>query len=142
MTRRQALEKAYEYNMDVLCVAPNAPVPVCKILDYGKHRFQAQKKAKEAKRKQHIIEIKEVQLTPVIGENDLRIKAKRANEFFQDGNKVKAVVRYRGRQLAHQEVGEQVLNKFISYVEEYSTVEKPPVFEGRSLTVILGPKKK
>lgn len=142
MNRRQALEKAFEYSLDILCVAPNANPPVCKILDYGKYRFQAQKKAKEAKKKQHIIEIKEVQLTPQIGENDLKIKARKATEFFQDGNKVKAVVRFRGRQLAHQEVGEEVLNKFISYVEEFAVVEKQPVLEGKLLTAILGPKKK
>ena len=142
MSRRQALETAFEYSMDILCVAPNANPPVCKILDYGKYRFQAQKKAKEAKKKQHIIEIKEVQLTPQIGENDLKIKAKRANEFLLEGNKVKTVVRFRGRQLAHQEVGVEVLNKFISYVEENANVEKAPVLEGRNLTVILGPKKK
>lgn len=142
MSRNKALETAYEYSLDIICVAPNANPPVCKILDYGKYRFQAQKKAKEAKKKQHIIEIKEVQLTPQIGENDLKIKAKKATEFLQDGNKVKVVVRYRGRQLAHQEVGVEVLNKFISYVDEFAVVEKPSVLEGKFLTTVLGPKKK
>lgn len=141
MTRRQALDKAYEKELDLLCVAPKANPPVCKIIDYGKYRFQNQKKAKEAKKKQHVIEIKEIQLTPQIGMHDLEIKAKKAKEFFEEGNKVRVVVRFRGRQLSHTEVGEEVLQKFITNVQEYSQIEKQPVLEGRNLTVVLSAKK-
>lgn len=141
MTRRQALDKAYEEELDLLCVAPKANPPVCKIIDYGKYRFQNQKKAKEAKKKQHVIEIKEIQLTPQIGMHDLEIKAKKAKEFFEEGNKVRVVVRFRGRQLSHTEVGEEVLQKFITIVQEYSQIEKQPVLEGRNLTVVLSAKK-
>ncbi len=141
MTRRQALDKAYEEELDLLCVAPKANPPVCKIIDYGKYRFQNQKKAKEAKKKQHVIEIKEIQLTPQIGMHDLEIKAKKAKEFFEEGNKVRVVVRFRGRQLSHTEVGEEVLQKFITIVQDYSQIEKQPVLEGRNLTVVLSAKK-
>lgn len=141
MTRRQALDKAYEEELDLLCVAPKANPPVCKIIDFGKYRFQNQKKAKEAKKKQHVIEIKEIQLTPQIGMHDLEIKAKKAKEFFEEGNKVRVVVRFRGRQLSHTEVGEEVLQKFITIVQEYSQIEKQPVLEGRNLTVVLSAKK-
>lgn len=141
MTRRQALDKAYEKELDLLCVAPKANPPVCKIIDYGKYRFQNQKKAKEAKKKQHVIEIKEIQLTPQIGMHDLEIKAKKAKEFFEEGNKVRVVVRFRGRQLSHTEVGEEVLQKFITIVQDYSQIEKQPVLEGRNLTVVLSAKK-
>ena len=141
MTRRQALDKAYEEELDLLCVAPKTNPPVCKIIDYGKYRFQNQKKAKEAKKKQHVIEIKEIQLTPQIGMHDLEIKAKKAKEFFEEGNKVRVVVRFRGRQLSHTEVGEEVLQKFITIVQDYSQIEKQPVLEGRNLTVVLSAKK-
>lgn len=140
MSKREALQTAYDMELDLLCVAPNAKLPVCKILDYGKYRFQNQKKAKEAKKKQHIIEIKEIQLTPQIGLHDLQIKAKKSIEFFKEGNKVKVVVRFRGRQLSHTEVGEEILNKFIEYVSEFSTVEKQPILEGRNLTAVLSAK--
>lgn len=140
MSSRQALEEASKLELDLYCVAPNANPPVCKILDYGKFRFEQQKKAKENKKKQKIIEVKEVQLTPQIGQHDLLVKVKAAIKFLQDGNKVKVGVRYRGRQLAHVEVGEDVMNKFIGYLDEYATVEKPPLMEGRWLNAILNSK--
>jgi translation initiation factor IF-3 len=140
MSSRQAQSMAYEYELDLLCVAPNANPPVCKIIDYGKYHFQEQKKAKEAKKKQHIIEIREIQLTPQIGQNDLLIKAKKAREFFEEGNKVRVVVCYRGRQLAHPEVGQEVLSKFISILSDVSLIEKPSVLEGKFLSTTLGPK--
>lgn len=140
--RRVALEKAQFYELDLLCVAPNATPPVCKILDYGKHRFEAQKKAKVAKRNQKIIQTKEVQLTPQIGEHDLMVKVKAAIRFFADGSRVKVGVRFRGRQLAHPEVGEEMIQHFIELVKDYSVVEKPPVMEGRWLSAILAAKTK
>lgn len=140
MSRFNALNKAEEYELDLLCVAPNANPPVCKIINYGKYRFESQKKAKEAKKNQKIIEIKEIQLTPTIGEHDIQTKVKAAVRFLNDGNKIKVGVRFRGRQLSHVEVGEEVLNKFIDYVKEYSVIEKAPSLDGKWLTCVLASK--
>lgn len=140
MSRFNALNKADEYDLDLLCVAPNANPPVCKIINYGKYRFESQKKAKEAKKNQKIIEIKEIQLTPTIGEHDIQTKVKAAIRFLNDGNKIKVGVRFRGRQLSHVEVGEDVLNKFIDYVKEYSVIEKAPSLDGKWLTCVLASK--
>lgn len=140
MSSRQAMQIAYDNGLDLLCVSPKTNPPVCKILDYGKYRFVQQKKAKEAKKKQHIIEIREIQMKPQIGEHDLLIKVKKAKEFFEEGNKVRAVVCFRGRQLAHVEVGQAVMNKFISYLSESSVVEKPASLEGKLMSAILAPK--
>lgn len=140
MSRFNALNKAEEYELDLLCVAPNANPPVCKIINYGKYRFESQKKAKEAKKNQKIIEIKEIQLTPTIGEHDIQTKVKAAIRFLNDGNKIKVGVRFRGRQLSHVEVGGEVLNKFIDYVKEYSVIEKAPSLDGKWLTCVLASK--
>lgn len=140
MSRFNALNKADEYDLDLLCVAPNANPPVCKIINYGKYRFESQKKAKEAKKNQKIIEVKEIQLTPTIGEHDIQTKVKAAIRFLNDGNKIKVGVRFRGRQLSHVEVGEDVLNKFIDYVKEYSVIEKAPSLDGKWLTCVLASK--
>ena len=140
MSRFNALNKAEEYELDLLCVAPNANPPVCKIINYGKYRFESQKKAKEAKKNQKIIEIKEIQLTPTIGEHDIQTKVKAAIRFLNAGNKIKVGVRFRGRQLSHVEVGEEVLNKFIDYVKEYSVIEKAPSLDGKWLTCVLASK--
>ncbi len=140
VSRRVALETAERYELDLFCVAPNANPPVCKILDYGKHRFEAQKKAKVAKKNQKIIQTKEVQLTPMIGEHDLLVKVKAAIRFFEDGSRVKVGVRFRGRQLAHPEVGQETIEKFIDLVKDYSVVEKAPYMEGKWLNAILASK--
>ena len=142
MSSREAQLKANEYDLDLFCVAPNAQPPVCKILNYGKFRFEQQKKAKEAKKNQHTIETKEVQLTPQIGAHDMETKARAAIKFLQDGNKVKVGVRFRGRQMTHLEVGQEVMDKFIQLLSEYSVVEKPSNMEGRWMIAILAPKKK
>lgn len=142
MSSREAQERANDYELDLLCVAPNAKPPVCKILNYGKYRFEAQKKAKENKRNQalHMVDLKEIQITPQIGEHDLLTKVNRAKEFLEKGDKVKVVLRYRGRQLAHIEVGKAVLDKFINYLTEVSTIEKPAMMEGRFMVAILASK--
>lgn len=142
MSSREAQLKANSYDLDLLCVAPQAQPPVCKILNYSKFKFEQQKKAKEAKKNQHIVEIKEVQLTPQIGLHDLETKARAANKFLSAGNKVKVGVRFRGRQMSHTEIGEEVLNKFISMLSEVSQVEKAATLEGRWLIAILAPIKK
>ena len=140
MSRYDAIRKAESFNLDLLCVHPTGKPPVCKILNYGKYRFEAQKKAKEAKKNQKIIEVKEIQLTPQIGEHDLLTKAKAANKFLEDGNKIKVGVRFKGRQLSHVEVGENVLNKFIELVKDNANVEKAPFLEGKWLTCMLSSK--
>lgn len=137
MSSMQANQLAEQQGLDLLCVAPQARPPVCKILDYGKHRFEQQKKAKEAKKNQHVIDIKEVQLSPQIGEHDLMVKVKRAREFFQEGHKVKVVLRFRGRQMAHQDIGMETLQRFIDHVGDVSSVEKKPELEGKLLIAIL-----
>ena len=138
----QALKKAEELDLELLCVAPNANPPVCKLLNNGKYRFEAKKRAKEAKKNQKIIEIKEIQLTPQIGEHDIQTKVAAAIKFIADGNKVKVGVRFKGRQLAHPEVGEETLNKFINYVKDEAIIEKQPVLDGKWLTCVLAKKNK
>ena len=142
MSRFDAFKKAEEYDLDLLCVAPQGKPPVCKIINYGKYKFDAQKKAREAKKNQKIIEIKEVQLTPQIGQHDIETKVKAAIKFLEDGNKVKVGVRYKGRQMSHLEVGDEVMNKFLEYVKDYSTIEKKPSLDGRWLTCVLASKVK
>ncbi len=137
MSSMQANQIAEQQGLDLLCVAPQARPPVCKILDYGKHRFEQQKKAKEAKKNQQIIDIKEVQLSPQIGDHDLMVKVKRAREFFEEGHKVKIVLRFRGRQMAHQDFGMDTMQRFIDHVSDLSQVEKKPELEGKLLIAIL-----
>lgn len=142
MSSRSAQQKANEYGLDLLCVAPKATPPVCKIIDYGKYRFDKKKKAKEAKKNQHQIETKEIQLTPQIGLHDMETKARAAVKFLTNGDKVKVGVRYRGRQMSHLEVGEEALNKFIEIVGEAAVIEKPAAMEGKWLWAVLAPRKK
>lgn len=137
MNSYQANQLAEQAGLDLLCVAPGAKPPVCKILDYGKHRFEQQKKAKEAKKNQHIIEIKEIQISPQIGEHDLQVKVRAAIGFFEEGDKVKLVLRFKGRQMAHKEIGTEMVNKFIEAVKHVSIVEKRPELEGKLLTTFL-----
>jgi translation initiation factor IF-3 len=137
MNSYQANQLAEQAGLDLLCVAPGAKPPVCKILDYGKYRFEQQKKAKEAKKNQHIIEIKEIQISPQIGEHDLQVKVRAAIGFFEEGDKVKLVLRFKGRQMAHQEIGTEMVNKFIEAVKHVSIVEKRPELEGKLLTTFL-----
>jgi len=142
VSSREAQLKANEYDLDLYCVSPSAQPPVCKILNYSKFKYEQQKKAKEAKKNQKIIEIKEIQLTPQIGSHDMETKARAATKFLGEGNKVKVGVRFRGRQLTHVEVGQEVLDKFIESLSEIATIEKPAALDGKWLIAILTPKKK
>ena len=141
MSSREAQLMANKYSLDLYCVDPNAKPPVCKIVDYGKLRYERQKKEKENRKKQVKIEVKEIQLTPQIGRHDLETKARAASKFLAEGNKVKVGVRYRGRQMTHLEVGEQVLNDFIQILGDIAIIEKPAAMDGRWLVVILAPNK-
>ena len=142
MMRREALEKAYDYDMDLFCVAPNAQPPVCKIMDYEKYRFEAQKKAREAKKNQHVTEVKPLRLSPVIDIGDFETKLKQASKWLQSGKKVKVEMRFRGRLITRQEVGLKTMDEFTEKLSEFGTVEKKPVLDGRIMSCVIAPKKK
>ena len=137
---REALEKAEEKNLDLVLVAPNANPPVCKIMNYGKYKFEQAKKEKEAKKKQKVLDIKELRVTPNIEEHDFGFKSKNARKFLEDGNKVKITVRFRGREVNNSKAGEVVLEKFIDVLSDISVVEKKPKLEGRNMFIILAKK--
>ena len=141
MSRRDALQKAYDEDLDLLCVAPNAQPPVCKIIDYGRYRFEQQKKEREAKKNQQIAEMKSLRVSPVIDQHDFDTKVKRAKEWLSDGQKVKIDMRFRGRMITRQEVGKQVLDKFTEQVSDVADVTKPPMLEGNTMSVTFSPKK-
>ena len=136
----RALEIAGEKKLDLVLVSPNSQVPVCKIMNYGKYKFEQSKKEKEAKKKQKTQETKELRITPNIEEHDFSFKAKNARKFLEDGNKVKITVRFRGRELNNTKMGESVLNQFISNLEDISVVEKKPKLEGKNMFIILAKK--
>lgn len=137
---REALERAEERKLDLVNVAPNAKPPVCKIMDYGKYKYELAKKEKEAKKKQRVINVKEIRLTPNIEKHDLNVKAKRANQFLSNGDKVKVSVRFRGREMGHTEIGKVVLDDFAELTKDYGVIEKPAKLEGRNMTMTLAPK--
>lgn len=141
MSRRDALQKAYDEDLDLLCVAPNAQPPVCKIIDYGRYRFERQKKEREAKKNQQTAEMKSLRVSPVIDQHDFDTKVKRAKEWLNDGQKVKIDMRFRGRMITRQEVGKQVLDKFTEQVSDVADVTKPPMLEGNTMSVTFSPKK-
>ena len=132
MSLNEALEKAEDKNLDLVLVAPNANPVVCKIMNYGKYKFEQAKKEKEAKKKQRVLEVKEIRVTPNIEEHDFGFKLKNAKKFLADGNKVRITVRFRGREINNSNAGEIVLNKFIENLEDVATVEKKPKLEGRN----------
>ena len=141
MKTRAAIELASnQYELDLYCVNPNGKPPVCKMMNYSKYRFEQQKRAKEQRRRQKIVELKEIRMSPVIDTHDLETKAKKAREFLQAGDKVKVTIRFRGRQMAHIDVGEKILDNFVALVEEYANIEKKAALEGRNLSLILASK--
>lgn len=140
LSLNEALEKAEEKNLDLVLVAPNANPVVCKIMNYGKYKFEQAKKEKEAKKKQKVLEVKELRVTPNIEEHDFEFKSKNARKFLEDGNKVKITVRFKGREVNNSKAGEVVLNKFIEKLSEVSVVEKQPKLEGRNMFIILAKK--
>ncbi len=135
-----ALEAAEEAGMDLVQMVSNAETPVCKILDYGKFRFQEQKKKAEARKRQKIVELKEIKLRPNIDTHDYDVKAKAMHRFFEDGDKVKVTLRFRGREMAHPELGMKLLNKVQADFEEVAKVEYAPRMEGRQIIMILAPR--
>ncbi len=135
-----AIAKAEDKNLDLVLVSPNANPAVCKIMNYGKYRFEQSKKEKEAKKKQKVLELKEIRVTPNIEEHDFGFKAKNAKKFIEDGNKVKLTVRFRGREVNNVKAGQMVLTKFIEALEEIAVVEKQPKLEGKNMFTILAKK--
>ena len=138
----EALDIAYDANLDLVCVAPNAKPPVCRIMDFGKYRFEQQKKAREMKKNSKVVTLKETQLSVTIDTHDKNVKLKRTLKWLEEGNKVKVAIRFRGRQLAHVDLGKKVIDDFVEECAEVGQIEKPAKLEGRTLTAILAPKKK
>ncbi len=138
-SRQDALEIAQKRNLDLVLVAPTAKPPVCRIMDYGKFRYEQQKKDKEARKKQKIINVKEVRFTPGIGEHDFNTKLKNARKFLEKGDKVKAAVRFRGRAITHKELGQEVLDRLAEEVKDIATVESKAKMEGRNMFIMLAP---
>ena len=140
MSAREALEIAAEKDLDLVKIAPGSTPPVCKIMDYGKYRFEQTKKEKEAKKKQRVIEIKEIRMSPGIGDNDFNTKLKNAQKFLNDGDRVKVSVRFRGREMAHTDIGAVLLKDFAAKCAEIATMDKAPKLEGRNMSMFLSPK--
>jgi translation initiation factor IF-3 len=136
----RALEIAEEKGLDLVEVAPTARPPVCRIMDYGKFRYQEQRKAREARKKQHQVQLKEVKMRPGIEDHDFEFKTRHARRFLEEGNKVKVTMMFRGRQMAHPELGRQVLEKFAEQVADLGKVESQPMMEARSMTMVVAPK--
>ena len=140
MSRDEALRLAEEKKLDLVNISPNAKPPVCKILDYGKYRYEMQKREKEAKKKQKTMQVKEIRLSTFIEDHDIQVKAKTACKFLEDGDKVKVSLRFRGREKDYTARGREVMDKFAEVCSGVSTIDKKPTFEGRSLTMFLAPK--
>ena len=136
----EAMNKAEELGLDLVELQPNADPPVCKILDYGKHKYQAQKRANEARKKQKIIEVKEIKLRPNIDQHDYQVKMKAVRKFIDGGDKVKITLRFRGREMAHVELGADLLSRVQEDIDDFAKIESMPKMEGRQMTMILAPK--
>lgn len=138
-TRQEALEIAQTRELDLVLVAPGAKPPVCRIMDFGKYRYEQQKKDKEARKKQKVINVKEVRFTPGIGDHDFETKLKNARKFLEKGDKVKASVRFRGRAITHKDLGREVLDRMAGEVKDLATIESRPKMEGRNMFMMLTP---
>lgn len=137
---KEAIQKAEAAGLDLVEVSPNADPPVCKILDYGKYKYQAQKKKAEAKKNQKIVELKEIQISPTIDDNDYNVKLRNARRFIEDGNKVKVTLRFKGRQITHNEVGFAVITRFREDMEDIAKVDQAPKLEGKQIMMVLSAK--
>ena len=140
MPIRQALEMAEEAQLDLVKIAPQARPPVCKIMDYGKYRFEQSKKEREFRKNQKVITVKEVRLSATIEDHDIDVKLKNAIKFLKEGNKVKATIRFRGRQITHSEIGREVMRDFAERIKDYGTIDKQPMIEGRNMSMFIAPK--
>ena len=141
MSSREAMKLAQEADLDLVKIAPTAKPPVCKILDYGKYRYELARKEKEAKKKQKTVDVKEVRLSPNIESNDLNTKVNNAKKFIEKGNKVKVTLRFRGREMAHVQTSKHILDDFAEMLKDVASVEKQPKLEGRSMSMVLTEKR-
>ena len=141
MSAKEAQTIANNKNLDLVMISPNANPPVCKIMDYGKYKYEQSRKEKESKKKQKVVNIKEVRLRPGIEANDLNTKANQAIKFLKKGDKVKVELRFRGRELGHKDIGKEVMLKFIDIVKEFGEPTKAPAFEGNNMVVMIDPNK-
>lgn len=141
MSSAEALEIADQKQLDLVMIAPQAKPPVCKLMEYGKYLYEVQKKEKEARKNQKVINIKEVRISPNIEEHDLNVKAKNAGKFLRDGDKVKVTVRFRGREADYSHFGEELLKQFAEKLQDVGVIEKKPLLEGRNMTMVISPKK-
>lgn len=139
VSKNEALDHAYDQGLDLVLVSPKAKPPVCKIIDYGKFKYEEEKRAKEAKKKQAVINVKEVRMSPNIDTHDLETKAKQANKFLKSGDRVKVTIRFRGREMAHQNQGREVLNDFVELTKDFGQIDKKPKMEGRNMSMFLSP---
>jgi translation initiation factor IF-3 len=135
----EALRLARERNLDLVEVAPNAVPPVCRIMDYGKYKYEQTKKEREARKHQKVVLLKEVRLTPTTDEHDLEVKARTILRFLEEGDKVKVTVRFRGREMAHPQLGKRALDAILAHLGGRAVVERPPMIEGRTMTMLLSP---
>lgn len=140
MQTKQALKLAREKQYDLVKVAPQAKPPVCRIMDYGKYKYEQSKKEKEARKKQKVINIKEIRMSPNIEEHDFQVRVRNALRFLKDGNKVKATIRFRGRQITHSALGQEVLERLAEELKDFGVIERKPKVEGRNMIMILAPK--
>jgi translation initiation factor IF-3 len=140
LATEQALQQAYSMNLDLVEVAPEARPPVCRIMDYGKYRYEQSKKAREAKKKQTVIELKEIKLRPKTEEHDFQFKARHAERFLKEGNKAKITMMFRGREMVRMDRGKALLERFVETLKDSGVVEQAPKIEGRNMTLILAPK--
>lgn len=140
MSSAEALKIAIEQELDLVKIAPTSVPPVCRIMDYGKFRFEQAKREKDAKRNQHVVEVKEIRMSPGIGISDFNVKLKNAQKFLSDGDRVKVTVRFKGREMAHTNIGEELLRKFAEGCSELGTLDKNPKLEGRFMAMFLSPK--
>jgi translation initiation factor IF-3 len=140
MSTREALRRAFDVGLDLLEISPNADPPVAKILDFGKYKYEVQKKKNEAKKKQKVIEIKEIKVRPNIDENDYQVKMRAMRSFIEEGDKVKVTLRFRGREMAHQDIGVRVLERIRTEMEQMTKVEQMPKMENRQMVMVLTPR--
>ncbi|MCM1258828.1 MAG: translation initiation factor IF-3 [Roseburia sp.] len=141
MSAREAMKLAEEAELDLVKIAPTAKPPVCKIIDYGKYRYELARKEKEAKKKQKVVEVKEIRMSPNIESNDLNTKMNAAKKFLEKGNKVKVTLRFRGREMAHMQSSRHILDDFAESLADAAVIEKAPKVEGRSISMVLAEKK-
>ena len=140
LSTREAMQRAFDVGLDLLEISPNADPPVCKITDYGKYKYEQQKKANEARKRQKVVEIKEVKVRPNIDDHDYDVKMRAMERFIAEGDKVKLTLRFRGREMAHQELGQQLLDRVKKDTVEIAKVESEPRFEGRQIVMVLAPR--